>query len=82
MAIGMSHGMGQPLVMAAFVTHAPAGRQGEVTGVQQVAQGGISALAPIVIGAVGTAVGVAPVLVVAGTALVVVSRIARRMQGR
>lgn len=81
-AIGMSHGMGQPLVMAAFVTHAPAGRQGEVMGVQQVAQGGISALAPIVIGAVGTAVGVAPVLVVAGTALVVVSRIARRMQGR
>lgn len=82
MAIGMSHGMGQPLVMAAFVGNAPPGRQGEVMGVQQVAQGGISALSPIVIGAVGTVTGITPVLLVAGGALLVVSRFARRMQGR
>ena len=81
MAIGMSHGMGQPLVMAAFVGNAPAGRQGEVMGVQQVAQGGISALSPIVIGAVGTVTGITPVLLVAGGALLLVSRFARRMQG-
>jgi len=81
-AIGMSHGMGQPLVMAEFVNRSPPGRQGEVMGAQQVAQGGISALAPIVIGAVGSAVGVGPVLVVAGSALLVVSQFARRMQGR
>ncbi len=81
MAIGLSHGMGQPLVMAAFVTNSPPGRQGEMMGVQQVAQGGISALSPMFIGAVGTAVGVTPVLLVAGTALLVVSRFARRMQG-
>ncbi len=81
MAIGMSHGMGQPLVMAAFVGNAPAGRQGEVMGVQQVAQGGISALSPIVIGAIGTVTGITPVLLVAGGALLVVSRFARRMQG-
>lgn len=82
MAIGISHGMGQPLIMAEFVNRSPPGRQGEVMGAQQVAQGGISALSPIVIGAVGAAVGVAPVLVVAGLALVTCSQFARRMQGR
>lgn len=82
MAIGLSHGVGQPLIMAEFVNRSPPGRQGEVMGAQQVAQGGISALSPIVIGAVGTALGVGPVLVVAGTALVVVSQFARKMQGR
>jgi len=82
MAIGMSHGMGQPLVMAAFVNNSPPGRQGEMMGLQQVAQGGISALSPIVIGAIGTAVGVTPVLFVAGAALLVASHFARRMEGR
>lgn len=81
-AIGLSHGMGQPLVMAAFVARSPPGRQGEIMGLQQVAQGGISAVSPIVIGAVGTAVGVAPVLLVAGGALLLVGRFARRMQGQ
>jgi hypothetical protein len=51
-------------------------------GAQQVAQGGISALSPIVIGAVGTVTGVTPVLLVAGSALLVVSHFARRMQAR
>lgn len=81
-AIGLSHGMGQPLVMAAFVARSPPGRQGEIMGLQQVAQGGISAVSPIVIGAVGTAVGVAPVLLAAGGALLVVGHFARRMQGQ
>lgn len=80
MAIGLSHGMGQPLVMAAFVAGSPPGRQGEIMGAQQMAQGGISAVSPVLIGAIGTAVGVAPVLVVAGAGLVAVSRFARRLQ--
>ena len=67
--------------MAEFVNRSPPGRQGEVMGAQQVAQGGISALSPIVIGAVGAAVGVAPILVVAGAALLTCSQFARRMQG-
>lgn len=82
MAIGLSHGMGQPLVMAAFVMHSPPGRQGEVMGVQQVLQGGISAASPVVIGAVGTAVGVTPVLWVAGAALLFASWFARGMEAR
>ena len=81
MAIGLSHGMGQPLVMAAFVANSPPGRQGEIMGAQQMAQGGISAVSPVLIGAIGTAFGVTPVLLVAGGGLLVVSHFARRMQG-
>ncbi|MBM3345422.1 MAG: MFS transporter [Betaproteobacteria bacterium] len=81
-AIGLSHGMGQPLVMAEFVARSPPGRQGEVMGVQQVAQGGLSAASPVVVGSVGAAVGVAPVLVAAGALLLVASHFARRLQGR
>jgi MFS family permease len=79
-AIGLSHGMGQPLVMAAFVANSPPGRQGEVMGAQQMVQGGISAVSPVLIGAIGTAFGVTPVLLVAGGGLLVVSHFARRMQ--
>jgi len=80
MAIGLSHGMGQPLVMAAFVANSPPGRQGEIMGAQQMAQGGISAASPVLIGAIGTAFGVTPVLLAAGAGLVVASHLARRMQ--
>lgn len=82
MAIGLSHGMGQPLVMAAFVAQSPPGRQGEIMGAQQMAQGGISAVSPVLIGAIGTAFGVTPVLLAAGGGLLVVSHFARRMQVR
>lgn len=82
MAIGLSHGMGQPLVMAAFVAQSPPGRQGEIMGAQQMAQGGISAVSPVLIGAIGTAFGVTPVLLAAGGGLLVVSHFARRMQAR
>jgi len=80
MAIGLSHGMGQPLVMAAFVANSPPGRQGEIMGAQQMAQGGISAVSPVLIGAIGTAFGVTPVLLVAGAGMLLVSHFARRMQ--
>ena len=49
-------------------------------GAQQMAQGGISAVSPVLIGAIGTAFGVTPVLLVGGAGMLLVSHFARRLQ--
>jgi predicted MFS family arabinose efflux permease len=63
--MGLAHGVGQPLVMSMFYSASPEGRQGEAAGVRGILQNACSALSPVVIGGLGTFLGLGPVLAAA-----------------
>jgi MFS family permease len=60
--LGLGLGAGQPMVMALLHTHAPPGRMGEAAGVRMSLINSMAVAVPVVFGAVGGSIGLAPVL--------------------
>jgi MFS family permease len=60
--LGLGLGAGQPMVMALLHAHAPAGRMGEAAGVRMSLVNSMAVAVPLVFGAIGGSVGLAPVL--------------------
>lgn len=60
--LGLGLGAGQPMVMALLHSHAPAGRMGEAAGVRMSLINSMAVAVPLVFGAIGSTVGLAPVL--------------------
>ena len=59
--LGLGLGCSQPMVMSLLYAASPAGRQGEVVGLRTMILNGSSTALPLVFGAVGSALGMAPV---------------------
>lgn len=59
--LGLGLGAGQPMVMALLHSHAPAGRMGEAAGVRMSLINSMAVAVPLVFGAIGSTVGLAPV---------------------
>jgi MFS family permease len=60
--LGLGLGAGQPMVMALLHAHAPPGRMGEAAGVRMSLINSMAVAVPVVFGAVGGSIGLAPVL--------------------
>jgi MFS family permease len=60
--LGLGIGAGQPMVMAVLHSHAPPGRMGEAAGVRMSLVNSMAVAVPLVFGAIGATVGLAPVL--------------------
>jgi MFS family permease len=60
--LGLGLGVGQPMVMALLHSLAPPGRMGEAAGVRMSLMNSMAVAVPLVFGAVGGSVGLAPVL--------------------
>jgi MFS family permease len=76
--LGFGIGAGQPMVLALLHHHAPPGRMGEATGVRMSLINSISVAVPLVFGAVGGAIGLAPVLWSVGVFLATSGYLTRR----
>jgi MFS family permease len=59
--LGLGLGTGQPVVMSLLHTHAPPGRMGEAAGVRMSLVQTMSVTVPLLFGALGSSIGVAPV---------------------
>ena len=60
-SLGLALGTGQPMVMALLHTHAPPGRLGEAAGVRMSLVNSMAVAVPLVFGALGASIGLAPV---------------------
>ena len=80
--LGLGLGSGQPMVMALLHTHAPKGRMGEAAGVRMALVNTMAFAVPIVFGALGTTVGLAPVFYTVGACLTTGGLLARRASRR
>lgn len=60
--LGLGLGSGQPMVMSILHSHAPPGRMGEAAGVRMSLINSMAVAVPLVFGAVGGTIGLAPVL--------------------
>jgi MFS family permease len=67
--LGLGMGVTQPMVLAALHSHAPPGRLGEVTGLRMSLVNLVAVTVPLAFGAVGSTVGLAPVLWAVGMML-------------
>ena len=67
--LGLGLGSGQPMVMALLHSHAPPGRMGEAAGVRMALVNSMSVAVPLLFGAVGATVGLAPVFWSVGACL-------------
>ncbi len=76
--LGLGLGSGQPMVMALLHTHAPPGRTGEAVGVRMSLVQSMSVAVPLVFGALGTTVGLAPVFWSVGACLTAAGVLSRR----
>jgi MFS family permease len=76
--LGLALGAGQPMIMALLHTHAPPGRAGEAGGVRMSLINSMSFAVPIASGALGAAVGLAPVFWAVGACLAAAGVAARR----
>ena len=63
--MGVAQGMGQPVIMSMFFAASPEGRKGEAAGVRGILQNTFSAASPVLMGGLGTILGLGPVLVAA-----------------
>jgi len=79
--LGLGLGSGQPMVMALLHTHAPPGRMGEAAGVRMSLVQSIAVAVPLVFGALGTSVGLAPVFWSVGACLTAGGILSRRGRG-
>ena len=68
--LGLGLGSGQPMVMSLLHTHAPPGRMGEAAGVRMSVVQAMAVAVPLVFGAVGASIGIAPVFWSVGACLV------------
>ncbi len=76
--LGLALGTGQPMIMALLHTHAPPGRMGEAAGVRMSLINSMSFAVPLAFGAVGAALGLAPVFWFVGACLASAGLVARR----
>jgi MFS family permease len=76
--LGLGLGSGQPMVMALLHTHAPPGRMGEAAGVRMSLVNSMAFAVPLVFGALGASVGLAPVFWSVGACLTAGGWLARR----
>ena len=76
--LGLALGTGQPMIMALLHTHAPPGRMGEAGGVRMSLINTMSFVFPLAFGAVGAALGLAPVFWSVGACLGAAGLVARR----
>jgi MFS family permease len=76
--LGLGLGSGQPMVMALLHHHAPPGRTGEAVGVRMSLVQSMSVAVPLVFGALGTTVGLAPVFWSVGFCLTAAGVVSRR----
>ena len=60
--LGLGLGVGQPMVMSLLHSLAPPGRMGEAAGVRMSLMNSMAVAVPLVFGAVGSSIGLAPVL--------------------
>jgi MFS family permease len=77
--LGLALGAGQPMVMALLHSHAPPGRMGEAAGVRMSLVNAMAVTVPLLFGAVGGALGVAPVLLSVGVFLTTGGWLSRRV---
>jgi MFS family permease len=76
--LGLGLGSSQPMVMALLHTHAPPGRMGEAAGVRMSLVNSMAVAVPLVFGAMGASVGLAPVFWSVGACLATGGFLARR----
>ena len=76
--VGAGTGVAPPVLASLLYSASPAGRQGEVIGLRTSVQFGLGSIAPVVVGALGALIGLAPVLWVMGAGLAIASRLAFR----
>jgi MFS family permease len=76
--LGLGLGTGQPMVMSLLHTHAPPERIGEAVGVRMSLIQGASVVVPLLFGAVGSSLGLAPVFWSMGACLAYGGVLARR----
>ena len=76
--LGLGLGCAQPMIMAALYSASPPGRQGEVVGVRTTMINTSQTFMPLAFGAVGTALGMAPILWTMALALFAGSWLARQ----
>lgn len=74
--LGLGLGCAQPMIMAALYSASPPGRQGEVVGMRTTMINASQTFMPLAFGAVGTALGMAPILWTMAGALLVGSWLA------
>jgi MFS family permease len=77
-SLGLALGTGQPMVMALLHTHAPPERLGEAAGVRMSLVNSMAVAVPLVFGALGASVGLAPVFWSVGACLATGAFLARR----
>lgn len=63
--MGIAHGLGQPVMMSMYFSASPDGRKGEAAGLRGILQNSVSAASPLVMGGLGSILGLGPVLVAA-----------------
>jgi len=76
--LGLGLGAGQPMVMSLLHSHAPPGRMGEAAGVRMSLVNSMAVAVPLVFGAIGGTVGLAPVLWSVGVCLTTGGFLTRR----
>jgi len=76
--LGLGLGSGQPMVMSLLHTHAPPGRMGEAAGVRMTVVQAMAVGVPLVFGALGASIGIAPVFWSVGACLVTGGILTRR----
>ena len=76
--LGLGLGCAQPMIMAALYTASPPGRQGEVVGMRTTMINVSQTFLPLAFGAVGTALGMAPILWTMAVALLLGSFLASK----
>jgi MFS family permease len=76
--LGLGLGCAQPMIMAALYAASPPGRQGEVVGMRTTMINASQTFMPLAFGAVGTALGVRPILWGIAAAMLVGSWLAGR----
>ena len=76
--LGLALGSGQPMVMSLLYSIAPAGRMGEAAGVRMTIVNASTFAMPLLFGAVGSTLGLAPVFWTVGAALGGAGVLARR----
>jgi MFS family permease len=76
--LGLSLGVGQPMVMSLLHSMTPAGRMGEAVGVRMSIINASTFAVPLVFGAVGSSIGIGPVFWLVGGALASGGFFARR----
>ena len=80
--LGLGLGCAQPMIMAALYAASPPGRQGEVVGMRTTMINTSQTFMPLAFGAVGTALGMAPILWTMAGALLVGSWLAGKQRRR